>query len=174
MNITASGFALRRRNEIQKLVKDGGVRSQEVLQRLLRQRGIAVAQATLSRDLKDLGLAKTATGYVTPFEVPAATAADRLDRALKEFVLSVEVAASLVVIRTPPAAAHPVARALDESPVEEVVGTIAGDDTIFLATRGEAVARRLARRLLETIEGNSGRIPEPLRPVRPSRRPRAS
>ena len=169
---------MRRRNEIQKLVRNGSVRSQEELQQLLASMGIAVAQATLSRDLNDLGLAKTRNGYVTPGDsaLPIAKLT-KLERALKEFVLTVEPAGSLVVLKTPPAAAHPVARALDEAGLHDVVGTIAGDDTIFLATRGLAAARKLRLRLLETIQGRSAgprALTRPARPVRPSRRPSAS
>lgn len=142
------GAAGRRRREILALVGRGGVRSQEDLQRRLRRRGIAVAQPTLSRDLKALGLAKTPSGYVTAgVGVPAAARAGALDRAVDEFVLSVRAAASLVVVRTPPAGAHPLARALDEADLPEVVGTIAGDDTVFVATTGPAAARLVERRL---------------------------
>ena len=113
-----------------------------------------MAQPTLSRDLKDLGLAKTAGGYVVPGGEASATEGDlrtrreeRLERALREWVLGVKAAGNLVVVKTPPAAAHPVARALDEAALEGVVGTIAGDDTIFLAAATVAAAQRLARRL---------------------------
>ena len=126
--------------EILALVGQGGVRSQEELQRRLRRRGIAVAQPTLSRDLSPLGLAKTPTGYVTTPAgafVPAETRRSAaLERTLGEFVLSVRAAASLVVIRTPPAGADPLARVLDEALLPEVVGTIAGDDTVFVAATG--------------------------------------
>ena len=131
-------------------MREGAVRSQEEIQRRLRRRGIAVAQPTLSRDLRALGLAKTPAGYVTPggtAAVPAETRQGALDRALGESVLSVQVAASLVVIRTPPAGAHPLARALDEAELADVVGTVAGDDTVFVATPGAPAALRLERRL---------------------------
>jgi transcriptional regulator of arginine metabolism len=72
---------------------------------------------------------------------------ERLERALREWVLGVATAGNLVVLKTPPAAAHPVARALDEAALEGVVGTIAGDDTIFLAAATAGIAHRLARRL---------------------------
>ncbi len=146
--------ALRRRDEILKLIRDGAVHSQEELQHRLARRGIDVAQPTLSRDLKDLGLAKTASGYVVPGAEASATDGElkarreeRLERALREWVLGVETAGNLVVLKTPPAAAHPVARAIDEAALEDVVGTIAGDDTIFLAAATDSVAQRLARRL---------------------------
>ncbi|MGH7367578.1 MAG: arginine repressor, partial [Candidatus Rokuibacteriota bacterium] len=150
-NINAnSGDGARRRREILAVVGGGGVRSQEELGRRLRRRGIAVAQPTLSRDLKALGLAKTPAGYVAPGAavlVPAETRRGALERAVGEFVLSVQAAASLVVVRTPPAGAHPLARALDEAELAEVVGTIAGDDTVFVATTGPAAARLVERRL---------------------------
>ena len=152
MNSHAS--ALKRRDEILKVIRDGAVRSQEELQSRLARRGIDVAQPTLSRDLKDLGLAKTSAGYVVPGAEAAATDGgqkarreERLERALREWVVLVAAAGNLVVVKTPPAAAHPVARALDEAALEGVVGTIAGDDTIFLAAATGAVAQRLARQL---------------------------
>jgi transcriptional regulator of arginine metabolism len=158
------GEAGRRRQQILALVGQGGVRSQEDLQRRLRRRGIAVAQPTLSRDLKALGLAKAPTGYVTPPAgafAPAPARPGALDRALGEFVLSVRAAGSLVVVRTPPAGAHPLARALDEADLPDVVGTIAGDDTVFVAATGPAGARLLERRLrapLAPARGGSGRV----------------
>lgn len=147
---------MRRRHEILQVVREGAVRSQEEIQRRLRRRGIAVAQPTLSRDLKALGLAKTPAGYVTPGGVafvPAHMRHQVLDRLLGESVLSVQAAASLVVIRTPPAGAHPLARALDEADLGPVVGTVAGDDTVFVATPGAAAARRLERRLRAALPG---------------------
>lgn len=149
-NSFRSGDGRRRRSEILRLVREGAVRSQEEIQRRLRRRGIAVAQPTLSRDLRALGLAKTPEGYVTPAggpSVPAQTRQEALDRALGESVLSVRAATSLVVIRTPPAGAHPLARAIDEALLDDVVGTVAGDDTIFVATPGASAALRLERRL---------------------------
>jgi transcriptional regulator of arginine metabolism len=154
-----SGEAGRRRREILALVSHGGVRSQEELQRRLRRRGIAAAQPTLSRDLKTLGLVKTPTGYVTtPASafVPTGTRRGALDRAIGEFVVSVRAASSLVVVRTPPAGAHPLARALDEADLPEVVGTIAGDDTVFVAATGPATARLLERRLRAPLEARKG------------------
>jgi transcriptional regulator of arginine metabolism len=148
-----SGQAARRQEVILQLVRGGGVRSQGELARLLRRRGIAVAQPTLSRDVRELRLAKTPDGY-TARDGPGSAPADargeppgKLGRTLRSFVLSVRAAGSLVVIKTPPAAAQPVARALDEVPPRDVVGTIAGDDTVFVATPSEQAARALGRRL---------------------------
>jgi transcriptional regulator of arginine metabolism len=146
-----SGAALRRRAEILRLVRDQPVRSQEELQSLLRRRGYTVAQPTLSRDVKNLGLARTPTGYAAPPEpspfVPGERRVQALDRVLGETVLAVQAAGTLVVVKTPSAGADPVARAIDEATLPGVTGTIAGDDTIFVATPDPASARRLERRL---------------------------
>jgi transcriptional regulator of arginine metabolism len=168
VNTHAAGSALRRRDEILRVIRDGAVRSQEELQQRLARRGIEVAQPTLSRDLKDLGLAKTPSGYVLPGEDRVAADPDReahlrekLERALREWLLDVAAAGTLVVLKTPPAAAHHVARAIDEAELEGMAGSIAGDDTIFLATPSAAAAARLAR-LLEG--GIAGRRPRKGRP----------
>lgn len=156
MNEHTDQRGLRRHETILALVRTGAVRSQGQLQRLLRRRGLAVAQPTLSRDLRDLGLAKTPRGYVAPesmvgrFGSPTRGEA-RLRRALRGFALSAQAAGSLVVVKTPPAAAAPLARVLDEAGLTEAVGAIAGDDTIFIATRGERAARTLARRLTAAL-----------------------
>jgi transcriptional regulator of arginine metabolism len=148
-NINDLGAARRRREDIARLVERQRVRSQDELAGLLRARGWRVTQPTLSRDLRALGLAKTPAGYVLPGAVGAAAAprpAD-LDRVLAEFGRSVTVAAALVVVTTVPAGADPVARALDEAALPGVAGTLAGEDTVFVATPGGAAARRLRDRL---------------------------
>src|SRR3989441_3316837 len=119
MNEYRDGNALQRQAAILALVRSGTVRSQSDLQHLLRKRGIVVAQPTLSRDLRELGLAKTPRGYLVPQAqtaqfAPVATREAKLQRALRGSALSIQAAGSLVVVRTPPASAHPVARALDE------------------------------------------------------------
>jgi transcriptional regulator of arginine metabolism len=157
MNEHRDPGSLRRQEAILDLARSGTVRSQAEFQHLLRKRGIVVAQPTLSRDLRELGLAKTPSGYLVPQGqltqfAPAATRETRLQRALRGSALSVQAAGSLVVVKTPPAAAHPVARALDEAELAGVVGTIAGDDTVFVATTGDGAARALARRLAASLE----------------------
>jgi transcriptional regulator of arginine metabolism len=160
MNDYRDPGSLRRREAIVELARSGIVRSQAEFQHLLRKRGIVVAQPTLSRDLRELGLAKTPRGYLAPQVpeaqvaqfAPAATREAKLQRALRGSALSVQAAGSLVVVRTPPAAAQPVARALDEAELAGVVGTIAGDDTVFIATPGDSAARALARRMSASLE----------------------
>jgi transcriptional regulator of arginine metabolism len=161
MNEHRDPGSLRRREAIVHLVRSGTVRSQAEFQHLLRKRGIVVAQPTLSRDLRELGLAKTPRGYLAPQTVvtqfaPAALREEKLRRVLRSFALSVQPAGSLVVVKTPPASAHPVARSFDEAELAGVVGTIAGDDTVFVATPGERAARALARRMTASLEKRAG------------------
>ncbi len=192
MNFHAPGTALRRRAEIRKLVAATPVRSQDELASLLAARGFLVAQPTLSRDVRELGLAKSPRGYVLPaaagpsdpgveakgFEpiggdrtlAGAASADARLDRAIRENVLEVLLAGTLVVVKTPPAGANPVALAIDGASLAEVVGTIAGDDTAFVATRTPVHASRLAERLRQPLAKDT---PSRVRPSRSPRRGRA-
>jgi len=161
MNEPRDPGSLRRQEAIVDLVRARAVRSQAELRELLRRRGIAAAQPTLSRDLRELGVAKSPRGYLAP-ETPVAPLSpavlreDKLRRALRTFALSVRPAGSLVVVKTPPASAHPVARALDEAQLAGVAGTIAGDDTVFVATPGDGAARALARRMAAWLEKRSG------------------
>lgn len=142
---------LRRRDAIVRVVREEAVRSQEELQRLLAERGFEATQPTLSRDVRELGLVKTPRGYALPGApapgLDAERRIERLERVLADSVLSVRVAGSLVVLRTPPAGAHPVAHAIDGADLPDAVGTIAGDDTVFVAAPDAASARTLAARL---------------------------
>src|SRR6266850_5119779 len=142
MNKLSTGAAPRR-EEILKLVREAPVRSQEDLLRSLRQRGFKVTQPTLSRDIRELGLAKTPAGYVIPGDLATVTpivSLKRVDQLLRDSVIFAEAAGNLVVLRTPAAAAQPVARALDATPPEDALGTVGGDDTIFVAFRHAASA----------------------------------
>lgn len=142
------------------MIREGAIHSQEELQQRLASRGFVVAQPTLSRDLRDLGLAKSSQGYVVPGggRTFAAPPADRqqseswMVRALRTFVQSVAAAGTLVVVKTPPAAAHAVGLAIDKAVLPEVVGSVAGDDTVFLATVSPEVAEKLATRLSTILE----------------------
>src|SRR5262249_10434569 len=151
MNEPREPGSLRRQEVILDVVRGSAVRSQGELQQLLRKRGIAVAQPTLSRDLRELGLAKTPRGYLAPGApvarfAPAALREEKLRRVLRSFAVSVRPAGSLVVVKTPPATAHPVARALDEAELASGGGTLAGDDTGVVATPRHGAAAARARR----------------------------
>ncbi|HVT03087.1 MAG TPA: ArgR family transcriptional regulator [Thermoanaerobaculia bacterium] len=145
-----------RRDLVARMVKSRAVHSQDELLQLLSKNGVRVTQPTLSRDIAELGLVKTQVGYTLPSDLAAGAdeasftsqerREEKLARAIREFVLEMQKAGTLVVIRTTVAAAQPVARAIDESGLAEVAGTIGGDDTIFVATIGESAAERLLKR----------------------------
>ena len=147
---------------IAELVSHHEVRSQSELLDLLRQRGMQVTQATLSRDLLELDAVRVrarsgALVYAVPAEggdrrprSPQGTAAAgrRLSRLLSELLVSAEASANLVVLRTPPGAAQFLASALDKVEDPEVLGTIAGDDTVLVMSRDPRGGERIAQRLL--------------------------
>jgi transcriptional regulator of arginine metabolism len=141
-----------RQAAILELVDREPVHSQEALRERLRTRGIDVTQATLSRDIKELGLVKQAAdgAYRRPGSLPAVAAVGgdaALRRAVAEYLRSVDRAQQLVVLRTDAGQAQPLAIAIDRARVVEVVGTIAGDDTILVVVRDTRRAASLARRL---------------------------
>jgi transcriptional regulator of arginine metabolism len=131
--------------------------SQEELRRRLRQRGFAATQATISRDIAELGLVKRAGDGA--YQRPGAdtsnpeTALAALERAAEEFLRRVERVQQLVVLRTGIGQAQPLAIALDRAQLPEVVGTIGGDDTILIVARDAKRAALLAKRL----QGYTGR-----------------
>lgn len=147
---------MRRREEILRIVRETPVHSQDELLAALRKRGVRVTQPTLSRDLRELGLVKTPAGYLQPEAIaPVATFTPRENREhrfellVRDAVISAEAALNLVVIKTPVAAAQPVASAIDAMPVEDLLGTLGGDDTIFVAFRTAAAADAFAQRVHE-------------------------
>jgi transcriptional regulator of arginine metabolism len=125
----------------QRLIADwlrgGRIGSQEELVARLGLAGISATQTTVSRDLDELGAVKQrdegTIRYALPDRIDRRQAEDRLNRILGEWVLSIETAGSLIVMRTPPGSANLVASAMDAAGLPEVAGTIAGDDTIFVA-----------------------------------------
>ena len=127
------------------------VRNQEQLRRGLKALGVNATQATLSRDIKELGLVKRASdgAYQRPTDaVPSAgVTASAFSRAVTEFVTGVDRVQQMVVLRTGPGQAHAAAVAIDRAQLTEVVGTIAGDDTILVIARDPRRARGLAERL---------------------------
>jgi transcriptional regulator of arginine metabolism len=137
------------------------VRSQAELAKLLEQAGFHVTQATLSRDLDELGAVKLRTPdgglpvYVVPEDGSPLTVRaledavpHRLARLIGELLISAEASANLVVVHTPPGAAHFLASALDRAGMPEVLGTVAGDDTILVISRDPDGGDTLVRRFL--------------------------
>jgi transcriptional regulator of arginine metabolism len=141
----------RRQAVILDLIDRQPLHSQEVLRRLLHQHGFDATQATISRDIKELGLVKRSGdgAYQRPgAEAPnPETVLTALERAAAEFLRNVERVQQLVVVRTGRAQAQALAEALDRARLPEVVGTIAGDDTILLIARGARGAASLVKRL---------------------------
>jgi transcriptional regulator of arginine metabolism len=140
----------RRQRAIADLIRGGPLSSQEELAEQLSRLGFAVTQATISRDLEQIGAVKVRRAgqlsYALPDQVQA-TPTQRLDAILRDFVRSIDTAANLVVIKTPPGSAHLVGVALDQSDLAEIVGTICGDDTIFVACKSVSKADLLGARL---------------------------
>lgn len=138
-----------RRTQIVDLLRAEQVETQDDLRRKLARRGIHVTQATVSRDILELGLVKTRSGYRLPDVVAERIAPPQptLAVVLKEFLTDARQAANLVVLKTRPGNAHSVAVALDANPWEEVVGTVAGDDTIFIATSSSRHAELIRKKI---------------------------
>lgn len=138
---------LSRHKAILELLDETPVTSQEELQRLLHRRGLDAGQATLSRDIRELGLVKTAEGYTLPGRENGDAALPSVSRLVREFVTSVRAAENLLVTKTSVGSAQPVAAALDEENWPEAIGTIAGDDTILIVCEDKRAAGRLADRI---------------------------
>lgn len=142
-----------RQHLVAKLLSSHAVASQEQLVALLAAEGVGATQATVSRDLDDLGAIKVRAGggetiYAIP-ELPKDQRApeDHLRRALGDWVVEVSSSANIVVLRTPPGTANVVGSALDRSGLPELIGTVAGDDTVIIVVAegltGAAVAAQL-------------------------------
>lgn len=137
-----------RQAKILNLVRARPVLSQIELGRKLRSAGIKVTQATLSRDLRELNLVKTASGYQPPDRLNQTESSHSQQRhTIAQFMTEVEAAGNLVVVKTNPGNASPVARCLDTIGWQEIVGTVAGDDTILVVTRDAPTARMVRKRL---------------------------
>jgi len=164
-----TGTRTARHARIVELIRERPVRSQNELAELLGEAGIQVTQATLSRDLEELGAVKLrgtdggAPSYVVPEEGtppmrPAEQAPARLVRLLRELLTGTDHSGNLAVLRTPPGAAQFLASALDRSGLPDVVGTIAGDDTILVVARESIGGAGLARMLSEWADTSEGNI----------------
>ena len=146
----------RRQAAILDIVGRDPVRSQEQLRQRLFTQGFDVTQATLSRDIKELGLMKRAADGAyqpAPDDDPSTPATDvarhNLQRALVDYLAGIEQSQQLLVLRTGPGEAQPLALAIDRAKLADVLGTIAGDDTILVISRDH----RAARTLVQQFEG---------------------
>jgi transcriptional regulator of arginine metabolism len=142
-----------RQAQILKLIRSRPIRTQEELSATLGKAGIEVTQVTLSRDIRQLGLVKGPNGYQEPPEAPpsAGDAVVALRRAVGEYIREVRTAENLVVIRTVRGTAAPMADALEHEEWPGVVGTIAGEDTIFVAAIDARWAQKVKDKLLALL-----------------------
>ena len=158
-----------RQDAIRAILEAEAVESQEQLVRRLKRRGFRVTQSSVSRDLAELGVAKVDGHYVALERLaeaaapgrhgaaPAAVASERL-AAVVSFLREIAPAGPhLLVVKTPPGAASPVGIAIDAARWPEVVGTVAGDDTLFIATPGRAAQARVEARLAQLVRRESAR-----------------
>jgi transcriptional regulator of arginine metabolism len=138
-----------RQGQILKLVRSKKIYTQDELAQELKTLGIAATQVTLSRDLRDLRLVKTQEGYQ---ELPADDSTPPLESLAHEFLRDIRCAQNLLVIRTDPGYASPIAVALDNESWDEIVGTIAGDDTVLVVTPDNPTAEIVRTRLMEILQ----------------------
>jgi transcriptional regulator of arginine metabolism len=137
-----------RKQAILEIVESREVKSQRALGDLLAEKGYKTTQSTLSRDIAEMGLVKGAAGYApSPPNGRELTSARELRYALRAFVLSVEVVANQVLVRTTSGGANAAADPLDDAGWSEVAGTVAGDDTILIVARGSRQAKAVAKRI---------------------------
>lgn len=149
--MAAGQLKSQRQRRIVHLVRESPITSQMQLVKLLRSAGFAATQATVSRDLDELGAVKVRrdgkVAYALPSEAAQAPVGDALRRLLAESVLNLESSGNLIVVKTPPGHAHMVASALDRAALEGVAGTVAGDDTIIVVCKQNVLPRRVEKRL---------------------------
>jgi transcriptional regulator of arginine metabolism len=143
-----------RQQAISDLVRDGTMRTQAELVSALREKGYRVTQATVSRDITELGLVKVGRDGGRAYALPSSEAAAeltgerRLSSILTDLPVDIHASGTLLVIRAVPGTAHAIAAALDRVRWPGALGSIAGDDTVFVACSDEAAVRRLRQHLL--------------------------
>ena len=144
---------VQRQSAVAQIISESDVTSHTQLVRSLKKLGIVATQATVSRDLEELGAVKVRTSngetaYAIPeFEPERIAPLDQLRRVLSEWVADIQISDPIVIIRTPPGCAHVVASALDRSRIEGLAGTVAGDDTMFCVASANYGAKKLATHL---------------------------
>ena len=142
-----------RQHRLLELVSREPALTQEDLVRRLAELGLRVTQATLSRDIRELGLVKTGAGYRVPDVVPSADGSHlrSLAHLLREFVVDVREAQNLLLLKTSPGSAQPVAAALDAQRWPELLGTLAGDDTVLAVSADAQASQALGDRIRQFL-----------------------
>ncbi len=142
----------RRHRAIAELIRSAALSSQEELADRLGSMGFAVTQATISRDLEQMGAMKVRRDGQFSYSLPDARPSSRIAAVFRDWVRSVEPAGTMVVIKTPPGSAHLIGVALDNSEFPEIAGTICGDDTVFVACRSDVEAAALSAKLARELQ----------------------
>ncbi len=142
-----------RQGQILNLIRSQPIRTQEELSLALKKLGIDVTQVTLSRDMREIGLVKTPQGYREAQQLASAAKGQSgaLKHAVEEFVRDVQTAQNIVIIQTDPGNASPLAEALDNGDWPEIVGTIAGDNTVFAVAPDSKRAFQAREKLLRLL-----------------------
>ena len=138
-----------RQGRILEIVRRNRIASQQELSALLGEKGVEVTQSTLSRDIRELGLVKVRGGYQASGGEEAALPESAVRRTFEQFVLSSGVSGNLVMIKTAPGNAHSVGVVMDAAQWTEVLGTVAGDDTVFVLLRSSRYGQKVLRRIRE-------------------------
>ncbi len=136
---------------IVEIVKKHEVGSQEQLSAQLRLSGIRVTQSTLSRDIRELGLVKIRGVYRMPHEAGAGAAPDTIRRSFQQLVTQAQVSGNILMVKTAPGDGHSMGVILDAAQWPEVLGTVAGDDTVFVLLRSARAGGRVLRRIGEDL-----------------------
>ncbi|MCL6634508.1 MAG: arginine repressor [Peptococcaceae bacterium] len=148
----------RRQRKILDIIRREPVETQEDLAAALERSGIKVTQATISRDIKELGLIKIPAGnntfrYAVPGESPAYRSQERLKRLFQDTVVGLDCSENLVVIKTQPGGAQAVASAIDHAGWREIIGTVGGDDTILVVVKPKRAVAAVVKRFEDLNRG---------------------
>ncbi len=138
-----------RQGRILELVRKHLVRSQEELSSLLKCQRVEVTQSTLSRDIRELGLVKARGSYQVSGELHSSPPDDMLRRAFEQFVMRTGISGNVLMIKTSPGNAHSIGVVLDAAEWPEVLGTVAGDDTVFVLLRNGRSGKKVLGRIRE-------------------------
>ncbi|MCL6639046.1 MAG: arginine repressor [Firmicutes bacterium] len=149
----------RRQRKILEIIRNQPIETQEELASALKQSGFSVTQATVSRDIKEMGLIKIPAGgtsfrYAFPGEMPARRSEERLRRLLRDAVVAMDHSENLLVIKTNPGEAQGVASVIDQTGWPEIIGTVAGDDTILAVVKPKSAVGDILKRFQELGRGN--------------------
>jgi len=147
-----------RQRKILEIIRKKPVETQQELALALKKCGFAVTQATISRDIKELGLIKIQCGnnhfcYVLPGEYPVPRSMERFKRLFQDSVVGLDISENLIVIKTHPGGAQGVALAIDQAGWNEIIGTVGGDDTILVVVKPKAAAGAVLKRFMDLNGG---------------------